>query len=383
MAPRGQSKTNTSGAAASVKHSQAGWAALGAADLSGGAHNAFAASSDAANAQLAASGGSILLTGTQVGSSGSVPTAVGDDMASGVKATGTAGSCFFECGQTSDLYNIGNARVVKLVCGLCNSSRKALDSQARSSKQLKLVLDDLKKSRQGAYKAKVRAGRIAPGSAAHPGSTGERRAMLAQYTQEIEIKASVSEQSEVLWPNQTEYAAYRKLWHSMSDDEANAAFRAALLNPDIKKRGTAEDPRVPLAGIPRTQGELSRTTSRRINAYMDIGDQTELDVASSRMNIAALPSPASGQFNDVGGTHFRPGCSSGSADGAQLALPSASGPSLPSFEDMEGLALTAGGTQLDSGNVFSGAAMRRLKAQPSDIPDADPRIDIDQIYKCL
>ena len=76
--------------------------------------------------------------------------------------------CWYECGTATGLYNVGNDRCVKMCCGLCNSSRRALETQAKTSKALKAYLDDLKKNKQGQYKRQVRAGRIIPGSRDHP-----------------------------------------------------------------------------------------------------------------------------------------------------------------------------------------------------------------------
>ena len=297
-----------------------------------------------------------------------------EDVVSGACAPlGPAGSCWFECGQTHDLYNIGNARVVKLVCGLCNSSRKALDSQGRTASQLKIVLDDLKKNRQSAYKAKVRSGRIVPGSEDHPHSNAERREMLAEYAQEVAIEASVRDEAEVLWPNLAEYIAYRTYWHGLDEGQARAAFEVAKNNPDIQKRGTREDPRVPLAGIPKTVGSVQRKCTRRLNVFSDVRSQEQLDMVSGRMNIAALPAPASGAFNDVGGNLFRPGATSGSFDAAVLPMPPASGPALPRFEDIKSMSLQSAASASGSSAPALAADRRALKAQSSEVPDVDPR----------
>ncbi len=331
-----------------------------------------------------------VVSGGGSGTGDSAGSSVGEEGMCGQRSLpgcGSAVSCWFECGQTAGLYNIGNTRAVKLVCGLCNSSRKALDYQARADKHLRLVLDDLKKNRQATYKQKVRAGRIIPDSAEHPHSAGERAAMLAEYSQEVQIQSTVSDASEVLWPNRVEYCAYREFWHKLSPEQANAEFEKALRNPDIKVRGTDADPRVPLTGVPRTQGSVSRSFSRRMNVYTGITNQGQLDVAGSRMNLASLPSMSTGMYNDVGGGNFLPGAASGASDSAMVPIASSGSQPFMTYAEMEGTSLRT----VDEGALpplpqqpeqsrsdgprqgQRGQRGRRLAARPSDAGEGDAR----------
>ena len=363
MAPRG--KAAAQAAAAHTAATATGAASVVSEVILGGAAAgvvAGAAPSEAgARERIASSAVSVAPTATQVvsGDSAGGVGGHGDLCAGQTSHAGVcAGQCFFECGTTVGLYNIGTARCPKLTCGLCNSSRKAIESQARQSHQLKMVVDNMKRNQQAKYKAQVRAGRLVPGGQ----TSGERAAQLAEYAQELEISASVSDNMEILWPNKTEYIAYRKHWHRMTDDEASAAFDADEANPNIVKRGSTDDPRIPIAGIPRTVGSVNRSVLRRVSASSAIMDQAELNTASARMTVSALPQMGSADFRDVGGVHFRPGAASGST--TALSAGSAVERAAPAPIDFR---------ELESVSVVQRAApSRTLQARASD-SGVDPR----------
>ena len=304
-----------------------------------------------------------------------------EDAASGAAGSSGGNSCWFECGTTENLYNIGTTRYIKFTCGLCNSSRKSLESQARVSPAFKTHLEGMKKNKQGMYKAKVRAGRLVPGSAEGPSSFNERARMIAEYSQEVSIQASVADQGVILWPNEEEYVAYRKNNHNMTDPQARAAWTAAINNPDILKRGSGVNTRVPIAGIPRTVGSVARISSRRVNVFTAINNQDQLNIAAGRMNVGALPAPTSGEFNDVGGSMFRPAAASGVADGLQIVPPAGPAAALPSFAEMEAVRLSVGDPQDSGGAASSGlqapqvASRRRTLRQTASeaLDEGDPR----------
>ena len=230
-------------------------------------------------------------------------------------ASGISGWCWFECGERKALYNIANQRYPKMACGMCNSSRKALDAQAKLSKQLKLVLADLKKTRASEYKAKVRAGRLVNATTEQ---FNQRASAIAEYAQDLEVAAQVRDGADVLWLLKVEYIAYRRYWHDMSPEQASAAWDADSVNPDIRPRGQGDNKRIPLAGIPKTTAEVARRWSRHIKVSAGIENNDALQIALARVAGSALPGLASGAFDDVGGSVFKTGAAGSMGSGGAL-----------------------------------------------------------------
>ena len=273
------------------------------------------------------------------GSTAVVPVDLGSRaMASGTGMSGSWTACWFECNTAGQTYNIGNMRCPKFACGLCNSSRKALDTQARCNKQLKLVVDDWKANKQGEYKFRVRMGRVDPQATnGQPNSIHERSALLVEFSSHLEIEASVEDNSTALWCLEAEYISYKVMWHRRSEAQAEADWKKDFNNPDIQKRS---GPRIPIMGIPTTQGKIRRSVRRCIQANAYIADAEQFGTAMSRMNIQALPNLASG-FGDVGGGVFKAGAVSGTDReiNPQSILPSGSGAEQVSLDDVQALSL--------------------------------------------
>ena len=290
---------------------------------------------------------------------------------SGTRATrqeGCSGQCWFECGAVDGLYNIASAAYPKLSCGFCRASKQALDRQARETPALRTYLNNLIRNQQAEYKQRVRQGRLVPGG--RYGSIDERAAAISDYAQELVISNQISDNSDVLWPNEAEYVSYKVMWHRMTEAAALAAFKALLNNPDIRKRGTADDPRVPLMGIPRTTATASKTSSRRLGSSSVINTADQMGVAAGRMNMSALPTATSGFFADVGGQVFSAGAASSVQPGSSSVLAlNASGPAaLPALEDLRAVSVAPQSAPLAA---TSGRSLRQHPSEP--LPEANPR----------
>ena len=253
------------------------------------------------------------------------PAASADDTALAVPAkkqrmiliSGSTGYCWFECGTTHNLQNIANERSPKLVCALCNSSRRALEGQAKISEVLRDWLRTVKKTRSSEYKAEVRVRRLVPGGLE---TIEQRREELARFAAYHEVQASVKESTPVMWLTCVQYMAFESFWNGKTRSDAEAEFRQAVANPDIEKRGTREEPKVPCEGISTTVGSVERSYRHSIGSSSRVASDEQLRIACQRMNPASLKSPASGYFNDVGGGMFLPGKSLGSASGSANAM---------------------------------------------------------------
>ena len=135
--------------------------------------------------------------------------------------------CWMECGTSEHLTNIGKARSVKWVCGTCNSSRKAMDRQAKDTAGNKEALVELKKN-LNEYKATVRNNRLqvqikqghgnsASGKALH----GERAKQITHsFVTTAEVVSEVSLNTDVLWSDELEYIAFHKFTKGLGHKQA-------------------------------------------------------------------------------------------------------------------------------------------------------------------
>ena len=125
--------------------------------------------------------------------------------------------CWMDCGTSEHLTNIGNARSVKWICGPCNSSRKAIDRQAKDTAECKEALSELKKNLKE-YKAIVRNNRFQVKITEGQGNSSLAKALHAERTKLInhsfrttaEVVSGVSQNTDVLWMAELEYIAYHK-----------------------------------------------------------------------------------------------------------------------------------------------------------------------------
>ena len=140
--------------------------------------------------------------------------------------------CWFECGFTGTLLNIGNARSPKWVCPACNSSRKAIDKQAKdATPENRKALDTLKLNLDN-YKAAVRDNRLQlVMTKGHHHSSLEMRSLYAQRAQQIdkclvtyvttaEVVNGVSMNHDVHWMDELEYIAYHKFTKGLEHKQA-------------------------------------------------------------------------------------------------------------------------------------------------------------------
>ena len=136
--------------------------------------------------------------------------------------------CWMECGTSEHLTNIGNARSVKWVCGACNSSRKAIDRQARDTAGCKEALSELKKN-LNEYKATVRNNRLQVQIKQGQGQSALGRALNLDRAKQIvhcfsttaEVINQVSTNTDVHWMDELEYIAYHKFTKGLEHTQAS------------------------------------------------------------------------------------------------------------------------------------------------------------------
>ena len=139
--------------------------------------------------------------------------------------------CWFECGFTGTLLNIGNARSPKWVCAACNSSRKAIDKQAKdATPENRKALNNLKLNLEN-YKATVRDNRLQLVMKQGHQNSLQARSLYAQRAQQIdkclvtyvttaEVVNGVSMNHDVQWMDELEYIAYHKFTKGLEHKQA-------------------------------------------------------------------------------------------------------------------------------------------------------------------
>lgn len=240
--------------------------------------------------------------------------------------------CWFECGEASDLLNIGNSRSVRLVCALCNSARRAIDCQGRYSPESKAALKDMKANRQGEYKSLVRRSRIAPVPQGMRDSDSQRRrqseiskALTVVYSQLLETTSSVQNNAPVLWVTEKQFIAWHKHHEDMSNAAAEDKWKTDVANVDIARYQDGNELRLALNGIPETVGTVARGVKRSMSASQDIDKLDHFRLARKRLKTDSMPTVADAMFADVRNEVFKgkssaPGPSSSAM--AHLSAPS-------------------------------------------------------------
>ena len=225
------------------------------------------------------------------------------------------GQCWFECGTTIGLLNIGNARSVRMVCGPCNGARRVLDGQSRGNPAVRAKLNDLKKNQQSEYKRKVRCARIVPahlaiadGSVDQVTTRGERREVLGTLTSSVEASISVADKDGVMWPDVGQWCYLKRTRENLTDDEALAQWRQAEATyPAHCRRGSGAGLRLAYQDIPRTDGIQARGIKRSLSAMSSVDNQAEFEAAARMISTAGIGrSLTDADFAEVGGAAFRP-----------------------------------------------------------------------------
>lgn len=212
---------------------------------------------------------------------------------------GYEGQCWFECGETASLINIGNARSVRLCCCSCNNSRRAFDSQARmQGEEAKAILADLKKNRQAEYKDRIRQARVV-GTNDKRGA-GLRRQAANNFLTQIQVTKGISEVIPVYWMNKAEFVGHQitRLGHSRADGEAMWAREVA--NPRREKRGSGPDLRLAVCGVPKTEVRVGVDMTRSLTQSIEVDftgrdGEARLSQISDSLAPAALPDLATSE----------------------------------------------------------------------------------------
>lgn len=145
----------------------------------------------------------------------------------------TGVKCWMECGTVEHLTNVGNGRSPKWLCGPCNSSRKALDRQAKDSTANKNLLVTLKNN-QCEYKATVRKNRLEEHIKVGQGNSALARSLILERAKHIahsfqataEAVNEVAFVTDVLWMTMPEYIAHHVYTKGMTREEATVTVIA-------------------------------------------------------------------------------------------------------------------------------------------------------------
>lgn len=145
----------------------------------------------------------------------------------------TGVKCWMECGTVEHLTNVGNGRSPKWLCGPCNSSRKALDRQAKDSTANKNLLVTLKNN-QCDYKATVRKNRFEEHIKTGKGNSALARSLILERAKHIahsfqataEAVNEVAFVTDVLWMTMPEYIAHHVYTKGMTREEATVTVIA-------------------------------------------------------------------------------------------------------------------------------------------------------------
>ena len=221
-------------------------------------------------------------------------------------------TCWFECGTTTGLLNIGNARSVRWCCSPCNGSRKGLDAQGRADDAAKASLSKMKTFQQGEYKALVRRCRIRPGAVAEGvAGSADRRSAVQSFFAEVRQTVGVMDEIPVLWPDQGEFVAYFQHTKGYTREAAELKWEQEKASPDTGRRGQGSGLRLAVLGVPRTLGQHAQVQSRSLASSTELTDAAEGQAALKRMRFGSFnTSLASQAFAEAGGGIFRPGATS-------------------------------------------------------------------------
>ena len=234
-------------------------------------------------------------------------------------------------------------------------------------------LADLKVQDPEKWKHFVRQCRVCPLSSSDPSSAigvpnnSARAAKVATFVQQVSQFLTVQERIGVAWYNECQYISYKCNKENMTHDEAKEAFAKDVANPTIVKRGTKEDPIVPVRKADKTEGIRGKTVSNGMIVENLLGDRASLETAQERMRFGSLNANVTdGDFQEVGGAMFR----SGAASSSFSEVSAASCPT-PASSASQPLALRLGDEDLPfesgaSGGSASGRALTRVPSNPQN-----------------
>ncbi len=227
----------------------------------------------------------------------------GDGLISNVMA-----KCWYDCGSTDSLKNIGSDRYVKLCCVPCDASRRAIDAQARnkSDPNLKASLKDLKENDQASYKALVRRARIAPvqHGVRNTGDQRQRaseisRTLDVHYRQSVMTTTKIKNSANVLWTTKSQYVQWYHINEGMPKVEAAAKWSVDSVNPDIERYMDGDELRIALQAIPTTTAGIGRGVKREIATTEDMMTMDQFKTAGARLKTESMVSIGDPMFQDT------------------------------------------------------------------------------------
>ena len=320
----------------------------------------------------ASSAAAISVVQPPAGSGSSAAVAASSDVAALVGyMPGLAGQCWFECGTTVGLLNIGNARSEKWVCCPCNGARRLLDSSCRGNPAVKAELADMKKNRQSAYKRKVRSARIQPASELANGAApsgirtlADRREAVGEFRASVVASLEVSDNGNVHWPLKRQWIKMYKDQEDVDDTVAQAAWtRAYNSYPATHRKDGVDEASTRLAfeGIPFTAGKASRGLKRSADWMMPIEGEDQWNAAARLVSVSAIGRGVTdAEFGEVGGSVFRPNAALPNTQVVAGHVPAARNAPVSALDSVQALM----NMPANAGALGS----RTLQRHPSDLP---------------
>lgn len=207
--------------------------------------------------------------------------------------------CWFECGTTTGLINMGNARSPKMVCNPCVRAKRGLDTSCRGNDGACALLKDMKANKQSDYKAKVRSCRIDP---THGGlkDAGEQREHLSQFSSEVKKSISTTNKIPVLWLLENEWVAHHKFAKNMSDEDAILSWTVAEAKPvsEVPRKGEGVNLRLGCLGILSTSMDDHEEVSKTISKRASISGGEQMDRACKKLQNASKDNIAHSFLSD-------------------------------------------------------------------------------------
>ena len=222
--------------------------------------------------------------------------------------------CWFDCGGPRPIADCCRPHAkANWVCRPCANAKRAIETAARANQQDKVDVDNLKTKDVPAWKAKVRACRIAPGEPFGVANLDHRTLAIANVMKSFKVKVGVQGEARVHVLTEKRFVQYQKMYEGLSAQEANALWEKQSKDPTLAKKDKSGNVVLAVSAWPTFVGYIAKEMEGSISSSSAINDQADLDKAGEQLAQMANP-------GFLGGNTFGPmgeliGGTSSAADG--------------------------------------------------------------------